>query len=59
MSKWGYKFPPEWGGYSPHWRDELEFRLLGMAQRFYLRRFRYSEGVVGRVARALRARLIK
>jgi hypothetical protein len=59
MSKWGYEYPPEWGSYSPHWWDELEFRLVGMTRRFYLRHFRYSEGMAGRAARALRARLIR
>ena len=57
MRRWGYEFPAHWGPYSPRWRDELAFRLLAVAQRFYLLNVRYSQAPCAKLLRWIRARL--
>ena len=58
MRRWGYDFPADWGTYSPRLRDELAFRLVGMAQRFYWLQVRYNQAPHARVLRWLKARLL-
>ncbi len=59
MRRWAYKFPTEWGPTEASRQDEWAYKVLGMARRQYLLRFRYHPGVAGRAVRWLRAALIR
>ncbi len=59
MRKWGYSFPEEWGESKVNWRAELTFRAWSAGQKAYIRHLRYNQSAVGRMGRAIRARLIR
>jgi hypothetical protein len=59
MEAWGYTFPPEWGDYTPNWRDRAVYRIFDRAQEVYWRYLRYHEGTAGKVARWMRATLTR
>jgi hypothetical protein len=58
MKKWGYEFPPEWEDYRPGYLRDAEFRVVCRARSIYLSRFRYSNRLLARAVRALRAHLV-
>lgn len=59
MRRWGYSFPEEWGESGVDWRSELWFRAWSAGQKAYIRHVRYNQSAVGKIGRALRARLIR
>lgn len=59
MMEWGYRFPCEWGDYVPSRTKELEYRLVRILAGLYLTHFRYSQGAGARLARLMRAALVK
>lgn len=59
MRRWDYEFPLEWGASGVKLTDELSYRMLAQARKFYLTRFRYNPTVVGKLVRNLRSALMR
>jgi hypothetical protein len=59
MRKWDYVFPEEWGESKVDWPSELRFWAWSAGQRAYIRHVRYNQSALGKIGRALRARLIR
>ena len=59
MGRWDYTFPTAWGEYHPSLQAQFAARLQFSARQIYLTRFRYNQGVSGRMARKIRATLVK
>jgi hypothetical protein len=58
MRKWDYAFPEEWGEHDVDWSSVVLFRVWSAGQKAYVRHFRYNDNVVGKLGRAIKARLV-
>lgn len=59
MGRWDYTFPADWGEYHPGLQAQFADHLQFSARQIYLTRFRYDQGLSGRLARKIRATLVK
>ena len=58
MEKWGYDFPPEWGDYKTSLSSKLEYYLVSQIRNYYLLKLRYSNTVLARNLKLMRAKLV-